>query len=89
MKATQGDQGIDSRFVYNFTHAREQGIKAIPYHVYSYQDNGSKQINHIYNVLKQVGDIRPAVLAIDIDSIYRHHDQKRHHSAQPFFPRVK
>jgi len=76
IKATEGSDGIDPKFQFNFQSAKECGIIRGAYHFFTTQSSGADQAEHFCNVVRlQEGDL-PPVLDIEVDMEMAGHEEK-------------
>ncbi len=69
MKATEGKDFTDKKFVQNWTNANKTDIKVGAYHFLSYENSGQEQAQHFINTVPKVEGSLPPMIDIEFDML--------------------
>ncbi len=71
IKATEGSQYVDPRFVYNWEHAAGTGLKLGAYHFFSFDSPGSTQAENFLSTVNRLEGMLPPVVDIEMYGQYK------------------
>jgi lysozyme len=74
IKATEGKDFLDDRFLYNWTEANNKGFLTGAYHFFSMQSSGREQAEHFSKVVPVLSSSMPPVIDVEISLS---HDKKK------------
>ncbi|MCH5585601.1 glycoside hydrolase [Shimazuella sp. AN120528] len=74
LKATEGKDYVDDRFVYNWREAKKQKFLTGAYHFFSMQSSGMEQATHFKHIVPAQSNSLPPVIDVEI-TLY--HDKKK------------
>lgn len=74
IKATEGHDFIDDKFLYNWKEAKKHGLLTGAYHFFSMRSSGEEQAIHFINTVPKEPDRLPPVIDVEI---HLNHDKEK------------
>lgn len=71
IKATEGSKYADEYFAYNFSHAREAGLRVGAYHFFSFESGGAAQAENFISQVEGFEGMLPPVIDVELYGKFR------------------
>ena len=71
IKATEGSKYVDERFAYNFSQARQTGLRIGAYHFFSFESGGALQAQNFISQVEGFEGMLPPVIDVELYGKFR------------------